>query len=162
MIKLITFFIIFFYSNVLIALEVKCNFEEVYQDGQMQQGMLILKNDLLRYQYFSMDLFTIFHDGQKFYALENQNLEKFHVINNNTKMLDELIMLAQQFPNIEQSYKRNNYSIKIERSLIDKFVKRISINSNNLNMSIFLHNCKFIPINNRVFEFDPLLVKIEG
>lgn len=162
MIKLITFFILFFYSNVLIALEVKCNFEEVYQDGQLQQGMLIMKNDLLRYQYFSRDLFTIFHDGQKFYALENQNLEKFHVINNNTKMLDELIMLAQKFPNIEKSYKRNNYSIKIERSLVDKFVKRISINSNNLNMSIFFHNCKFIPINNRVFEFDPLLVKIEG
>ena len=70
MIKLIIYLIIFFYSNLLFALEVKCNFEEVYQDGQMQQGMLIMKNDLLRYQYFSTDLFTIFHDGKKFYALE--------------------------------------------------------------------------------------------
>lgn len=161
MIKFLTIFI-FLYSNLLNALEVKCNFEEVYQDGQIQQGILIMKNNLLRYQYSSDDLFTIFHDGQKFYALENQNLEKFQVINNNTKMLDELIMLAQKFPNIQKSYKRNNYHINIEKSLVDKFVKRISINSSNLNMSIYLHNCKFIPINNRVFEFDPLLVKIDS
>ena len=48
MIKFLTIFI-FLYSNLLNALEVKCNFEEVYQDGQIQQGILIMKNNLLRY-----------------------------------------------------------------------------------------------------------------
>ena len=160
--KFLIIFICFFCSSLSQALEVKCNFEEVYKDGQTQQGILIMKNDLLRYQYLNPSLFTIFHDGQKYYALENQNLEKFHILNNNTKMLNELVNLAQKFPDIKNSYKRNNYIINIEKSLVDKFVKRISINSNNLNMSIYFHNCKFMPINNRVFEFDPLLVKIEG
>ena len=150
-----------FYSNFLQGVEVKCNFEEVYKNGQMQQGMVILKNNLLRYQYFDKDLFTIFYNGESFYTLENQNLKKFNKINSNTKMLEELISLSQKYPNIKNKYEKKNYVIEIERSLIDKFIKRISIKSNNLNMSIFFNNCKFMPINKRLFEFDPLLVDIE-
>ena len=80
-------------------------------------------------------------------------------MNNNTKMLNELVNLAQKFPDIKNSYKRNNYIINIEKSLVDKFVKRISINSNNLNMSIYFHNCKFMPINNRFLNLIRYLLK---
>lgn len=161
MIRFILTIFLVFYSNFLQGIEVKCNFEEVYKNGQTQQGLVILKNNLLRYQYFDKDLFTIFYDGESFYTLENQNLKKFNKINNNTKMLEELIILSQKYPNIKSKYEKKNYVIDIEPSLIDKFIKRISIKSNNLNMSIFFNNCKFIPINNRVFQFDPLLVNIE-
>lgn len=161
MIRYILTIFLVFYSNFLQGVEVKCNFEEVYKNGQMQQGMVILKNNLLRYQYFDKDLFTIFYNGESFYTLENQNLKKFNKINSNTKMLEELISLSQKYPNIKNKYEKKNYVIEIERSLIDKFIKRISIKSNNLNMSIFFNNCKFMPINKRLFEFDPLLVDIE-
>ena len=161
MIRFILTIFLVFYSNFLQGIEVKCNFEEVYKNGQIQQGLVILKNNLLRYQYFDKDLFTIFYDGKSFYTLENQNLKKFNKINNNTKLLEELIILSQKYPNIKRKYEKKNYVIDIEPSLIDKFIKRISIKSNNLNMSIFFNNCKFIPINERVFQFDPLLVNIE-
>lgn len=159
MIRYLSFFIIL-YLGSLNASEVKCNFEEVYQDGQVQQGIMIMKGNLLRYQYLSPELFTIFHNGEAFYALENNNHEKIHKINNNTKMLEELIDIASKFPEIERSYIKNNYTIDIELSLIDDFVKRLSIRSNDLNMSIFFNNCKFMNINERIFVFDPLLVNI--
>ena len=123
MIRYILTIFLVFYSNLLQGVEVKCNFEEVYKNGQMQQGLIILKNNLLRYQYFDKDLFTIFYNGESFYTLENQNLKKFNKINSNTKMLEELISLSQKYPNIKNKYEKKNYVIEIERSLIDKFIK---------------------------------------
>ena len=45
-------FLIFLMNiNSLFALEIKCNFEEVYQNGDNQIGSILIKNDKIRYQY---------------------------------------------------------------------------------------------------------------
>ena len=40
-------FIFFFKTFNLFAIEVKCNFEEVYQNGETQQGIFLIKKDKL-------------------------------------------------------------------------------------------------------------------
>ena len=37
-----------------------CNFEEVYKNGQIQQGFFLLKDKELRYEYTNHDLYKIF------------------------------------------------------------------------------------------------------
>ena len=44
-----SFNFIFFKTFNLFAIEVKCNFEEVYQNGETQQGIFLIKKDKLRY-----------------------------------------------------------------------------------------------------------------
>ena len=53
--------------NLSFALEVSCNFEEVYGSGDTQQGILLLKDQKLRYQYFDKDLFTIIARDENFF-----------------------------------------------------------------------------------------------
>ena len=55
---LLTLISIFF--NSIYALEFSCLFEEVYQDGQVQQGTFIIKNKT-RYQYEDKNLYTIIY-----------------------------------------------------------------------------------------------------
>ena len=51
--------LILFPINFLFAFEVTCNFEEVYQNNEIQQGVFLIKGKNLRYQYYNQDLFTI-------------------------------------------------------------------------------------------------------
>jgi len=50
MFRIVLIIFIFFKSNVY-AEDIKCNFEEIYNDGSIQEGYILLKNDKLRYQY---------------------------------------------------------------------------------------------------------------
>ena len=47
-----------FFCLNLSALELHCKFEEVYQDNQQQNGLILIKNDHLRYQYYDSKLYT--------------------------------------------------------------------------------------------------------
>ena len=38
--------------NIAYCLEVSCDFEEVYGNGEVQQGQFLYKNKKLRYEYF--------------------------------------------------------------------------------------------------------------
>ena len=53
-----------FYLNSLFAVEVTCNFE-VYR-ADIQEGILMLSNNLLRYQYLKDNLFTIISKNNDF------------------------------------------------------------------------------------------------
>ena len=49
------FILIFlFIANLSFAVEVSCKFEEVYGNGDTQQGIFLLKNQNLRYEYMIM------------------------------------------------------------------------------------------------------------
>ena len=61
------------YFNGAHALEVMCNFEEVYKDGQVQEGILMIKDDMLRYQYAKDNLFTIISKQNNFYTVRNDS-----------------------------------------------------------------------------------------
>ena len=64
-------FIIIFPLNYLFALEVTCNFEEVYQNGDVQQGVFLLKDKMMRYQYYDQDLFTIITKRDNYFLIKN-------------------------------------------------------------------------------------------
>ena len=43
------------------ALELYCDFEEVYLDGTTQQGFFLIKDDKMRYEYLDEKLFIIYY-----------------------------------------------------------------------------------------------------
>ena len=142
--------LILFPLNFLYAVEVKCNFEEVYQNSEVQQGVLFIKGDMLRYQYYKHDLFTIIAKNNNFFLINNHS-KIVQKLNEKTDYLETLIKIVSDYPNIESVYNKNNALIKIEKSA-NSFVKRVSIQSDELNMSINIINCKFIEINKKYFS----------
>ncbi len=136
-------------TKFLFALEVTCNFEEVYQSSEVQQGVFLIKDKMLRYQYYNRDLFTIIVKNDKYFLINNrskvvQNLKK-------SEPLDQLIEIVSDFPNINNIYNYDGLIIKIEKSL-SKFIKRVSIKSEELNLSINVINCNFNEINKKYFR----------
>lgn len=136
--------------NFLNALEVACNFEEVYANGDMQQGFFLYDNSKLRYQYYDDSLYTIISTDNNFYLVNNfsKNVSR---INENGHFLEKFIYIASRFPDIENHYNLNNSKIIIEKSS-KNFIKRISIQSSNLNVSINFINCIFKKFPKKLFN----------
>ena len=70
-----------------------CNFEEVYQNGDMQQGHLLIKENKIRYQYNDNNLYTILRTQGDFYLIENIYPDKFMKIDQNTEALIGIEMI---------------------------------------------------------------------
>tara|TARA_Y100001935_G_C17277138_1_gene495299 strand:- start:886 stop:1359 length:474 start_codon:yes stop_codon:yes gene_type:complete len=142
--------IILFPLNFLYALEVTCNFEEVYQNSEVQQGVFLIKDKMLRYQYYDQDLFTIIIKDNNYFLINNrtnivQNLKE------KSETLDQLIEIVSDFPNINSIYNSDNMIIKIEKSS-SMFIKRVSVKSEELNLSINIMNCNFDKIDKKYFR----------
>lgn len=146
-------FLIFFFLkiNSVYALEVKCNFEEVYGNGEVQQGLFFLKNQKLRYEYFDKNLFTIIAKNKNFFLINQSHNNNVSKINKNTEILDAFMNIASEYPNIKNKYRYNDAIIIIEKSS-NSFIKRISINAENLNLSINLIDCNFEKIHDNYFN----------
>ena len=146
------FIIIFlFLSNLSFAVEVSCNFEEVYGNGDTQQGLLLLKNQNLRYEYYNKELFTIIARDGNFFLIHRAHKNNVQKITENTKLLKMLIEISLEYPNIQKNYNIEDMKILIEKSA-DKFIKRISINSDTVNVSINLMECNFDNIERKYFK----------
>ena len=152
--KIIFFIFILLFVSKAFSLNIKCNFEEVYSDGSIQQGFFLIKDKKLRYQYFDKNLFTIFHKSDDFYIVKNSENKNFQKIQDNTQHIKELLNIASQYPKIKNEYNTNDIQINLEPNS-HGFFKRISIKSLNLNMSIYLQNCEFSSYHDRYFNFSP-------
>ncbi len=139
-----------FYLNSLFAIEVTCNFEEVYKNGEVQEGILMLHDNLLRYQYTKDNLFTIISKKNQFYLIRNDS-KVVQKLSKNTESLKNFIILASDYPDINEIYQDNDLLIKVEKSEV-AFIKRLSIQSNDVNLSVNFFNCKFEPINKKYFR----------
>ncbi len=137
------------------SLELKCAFEEVYSDGSVQNGFFLIKDKKLRYEYYSDDLFTIFHNDERFFLVKNNNKEIVSAINENTEIIKELLNIANNFPNVEEEYMSENLNIKLEKNAQGNFFKRISILSREIKLSIYLNSCKNSEIKSRFFIHNP-------
>ena len=146
--KLVLLF--FFYLNSLFAIEVTCNFEEVYKNGEVQEGVLMLNDNLLRYQYTKDNLYTIISKQNQFYLVRNDS-KIVQKLSENTESLKNFIILASDYPNINETYQDNDLFIKVEKSDV-AFIKRLSIQSNDINLSVNFFNCNFDPINKKYFR----------
>ncbi len=143
--------IFFLQINAAFGIEVSCNFEEVYGNGEVQQGFFFIKNQSLRYEYFDKNLFTIIAKDGNFFLINQTHKNNVSRINNNTEILEMIMNIAAEYPNLKNKYNYNNTNIIVEKSS-NSFIKRVSINSENLNVSINVINCKFETIHNKYFN----------
>ena len=116
-----------------------CNFEEVYQNGDTQQGLLWIKNENLRYQYNDNNLYTIILKDKRFFLIDHkyQNAQR---LNDKTETFEIILQAFKDFPNVRDYYKNDQVKIKIEKST-NNFIKRISILSSQSNLSLNFFSC---------------------
>ena len=128
-----------------------CNFEEVYGNGDTQQGILLLKNQNLRYEYYDKELYTIIARDENFFLIHRAHKNNVQKITENTILLETFIDISSEYPNIKKNYIIEDIKIMIEKSA-DKFIKRISVNSDSVNVSINLVDCNFNNIDRKYFK----------
>lgn len=146
----------FLFVQEIFAKSLKCDFEEVYKNGQVQKGYLLIKDDSLRYQYYDKNLYTLIYNHDDLFMINNSNPKEFQNINRNKNLIIELLEVYKKFPNILPEYKKDEFYFKIEKNNNGSFIKRIAIVSNKLNMSIYFTDCNFKPINDIFFKHDPV------
>ena len=88
------------YVNFSYALEVTCNFEEVYTDSGVQQGIFLLKDQNLRYEYYDSDLYN-YCKKWKFFLIHKIHKNNVQKIEENTEILDMFIKISSDFPDIK-------------------------------------------------------------
>lgn len=146
----------FFTLHEAYSLEVACKFEEVYADKTVQNGFFLFSNSNLRYEYDNANLYKIFYDGKNLVIAENSDPKKQKKINNN-KIIDILFSLSQKYPNIDNVINIEGVLINLEKQISGNFYKRISIKSDQINLSIYLNECKFIKISEIFFQLKPIV-----
>ena len=84
------------------------------------------------------------------FYVQNANTSVYHLIDTPPTYLEtlKLIIVITHF---QQVYSSPDYQISIEKSLSHNFLKRISINSQNINVSIFF-NCKKMKLADQYFS----------
>ena len=109
------------------AIELKCDFEEVYKTGEVQRGFFLIKDNNLRYEYFEKSLFKIFYVNEEIYIVENKDKSKQQQIDKNNTVIEHLMSITYDFPDIQDHYAFNDVQVSIEKNIADGFVKRISL-----------------------------------
>lgn len=153
--KILIFFFVIFFAKDIYSKGLYCNFEEVYKNGDIQNGHLLLQGQNLRYQYYDKNLYTLFYVNEKLVYVSNDDHSKFQLIENNNSIIKELVSIYNNFPDIKKKYTRDRKTILIEKNDVN-FIKRIAIISNNLNLSIFFIDCVEKNIDKKLFNFNPL------
>lgn len=152
----ILFIFFFLLTTGIHSLEFSCEFEEVHSNGTVNQGIVLLKKDKLRYEYNNDDLFIIFVKEQETYLFDKKK-QTTKNIRNNLEAIKIIMKLADQYPNIETIFQEKGVKIKIEIGEANNFIKRISIDSKRARLSLFFRNCILDePINNIFFNFNPV------
>ena len=146
----IIFLILFFGYKNIFANNIKCNFEEVYDDGSTQQGLILYSNGLLRYQYENKQLFTIIYNNN-YYLVRNDNRKIVNKLDDD-RVLGEISKILKDYPNVKKTYINYDSEINIEKNFDNTFIKRISIKSEKVNLSIYLLECEFKSISKNLFH----------
>lgn len=145
-----------FISFEAYALSIRCDFEEVYKNGETQQGFFLLKDQDLRYEYFNKSLYTVFYLNNRLFVSENMNRTKTQMIENRNTVLPNIMKIYDDYPDIKDKYFTNGYEIKVEHNN-NEFIKRISISSIDLNLSIYFLNCQKRDLDDEYFDFNPVI-----
>ena len=149
--KYLYLLIILFLTTLTHAIEKYCQFEEVYSNGDVQLGFLLIKDEKIRYEYSNQNLYTIIHQAENSFIIQNDNKQIVQKISQDTRVIDSLIEILSQYPNIKEHYYFEDLSIKIEKNR-KNFIKRLGIQSNNLNLSVNLIDCENYTIDNIYFN----------
>lgn len=144
-------------SNIINAnnLTVTCSFEEVYKNGEIQNGFLLFTKNKLRYEYFDPKLFTIIFNKQ-WIVVDNEKKKTIPNVEQNLEVLKEINKYLQDFPNVPKKISVNDHEFIFEFSMNDQFLKTITIKSNKVNMKVHFYECESKLINNIYFSYDPV------
>jgi len=135
---------------------ITCSFEEVYENGEQQQGYFFFQNNKIRYEYLNKNLYTILFINNNFYLIENLDRKKIQLVPENNTAFPILSEIFLSFPNLKQTYKNKDYEVNIEESS-NIFLKRVVIKSIDMNVSIYFINCNNDNLNEELFNFNPFL-----
>ena len=92
------------------ARSINCYFEEVYQNGQVQEGLILIQNNNIRYEYFDNTLYTLIYKfDQQLYLIDNQNRNNIQAVETNKEFFYNLIKLYDQYPNINDEIRINDF-----------------------------------------------------
>ena len=109
----------------------------------------------MRYEYLDKKLYTVIKQDENFYLVNNVQHENYQKITDNIDLLNQISIIFEDLPNIENYYTNDDFDLKIEKSNKTNFIKRISVNSENLNMSIYFYNCEKRKLDNKLFKHKP-------
>lgn len=152
-------FLIFLFLNTThaLAFEGECFFEEVYKNGEIQNGFLLVSNQEIRYEYFDKKLYTIIYSDENFYLISNTDQKNFEKINDQRiNVFQKLVNIVKLYPNINKNMEMDGFELSIEDSQNKRIPKRVIIKSNQVNLSIYLNQCTEKPINKLFFKFNPI------
>ena len=153
------FFLIIFVLlnfNYGFSYEMACKFEEVYKDGSIQNGFIAVKNKKIRYQYEDDQLFTLFVNEGKIFIVKNNDLSNFQKLKKDISNLEEIFdLIISKNLKFEGKIVKDNLVLNFEKSRLSKFYKRISVNANNMNLSIYFNDCHTAQMHDRFFQHSP-------
>ena len=133
-----------------------CKFEEIYKNGEVQNGILLIQNENLRYEYFNPELYTLIYDPeQQLYSVLNSDRKNIQSIQKNTYIFEKLIELAKKYPSVPNELNIQNTLLKIEGSFNSNFIKRLVIISKDLNVSIYFNECTNDKLDYNLFQVAP-------
>ena len=133
-----------------------CKFEEVYKDGSIQNGFIAVKNKKIRYQYNDDQLFTLFVNEGKIFIVKNNDLSNFQKLKKDISNLEEIFdLIISKNLKFEGKIIKDNLVLNFEKSRLSNFYKRISVNANNMNLSIYFNDCQSTQMHDRFFQHSP-------
>jgi hypothetical protein len=150
LIKLIIF-LLFFIPGFVNAKGISCNFEEVYTNNKIQNGFFLLEGKNFRYEYKNDSLYTIVNNDRGTFMIQNYDKNLINSINDHAVTV-AMSKIYNDYPNIEEFYEFKNMKFILEKSQEHIFLKRMSVKSNKLNLSIFFYNCENIDIDKKFFK----------
>ena len=153
----LTFIVFIYFSNLLNALEISCSFEEVYKNGESNNGFLLINGSNFRYEYFKDNLYGLILKNNDLFYFEKKNMSNARKTNQNKMLISSLLKIFESFPNINESYSIDGMNISVKKNVSKNFIHRISIQSNKLNMSIFFYDCKNTLVDNLFFKTSPVI-----
>ena len=137
------------------GLEFACKFEEVYLDGQTQQGIVLIKNKSIRYENLDNNLFTIIYKKGGTTISTNNNRKKIDSYDQENNLINHLILITQDYPFFKKNYVMNDFKIIVDNSSDTNFIRRLAIISNDLNLSIYFQDCRSEDILDLYFQHHP-------
>ena len=145
-----------FSKTTLFAKELYCEFEEVYSTGDIQQGFFLMKDKNIRYEYFDINFYTIFFNNKDLVIVNNKDRNLKNYEYQHIGLFKSLYQLTKNFPDNPNQFNIDGYFINLELSKKHDFYKRISIKSDEINLSIFLNDCSFKNIDDKYFKLSPV------
>jgi len=154
---LIKYFLIIFFFTAAHGKDIsyQCKFEEVHNNGEIHQGIILISDKKLRYEYFNENLYTLIHKENNLYLIRNSQNNFYEKIQKNKNLFDLIIKVSEDYPNFKKNYHEGDHTLIIEKNHKNNFLKRIGVITPQIKLSIYFNDCLHKDIEHKFFSFSP-------